>query len=338
MVSAKDLKAISSSLNVLYVEDEEILRDAMQNSLSKLFQNSYVANNGLEAFEILKREEIDLVITDINMPIMDGVELIKNIHQLRDKEPTIIVLSAHDESMLLQSLINLGIDYFLNKPIDKEMMINQLYKACSKITNKRLVVEYSLMLKNEFLATKRKNTILEQKLKQLAVERNKNSRITDQCFIGKKEKDTLIQDSYFINLLKDDREELEDLSDELDGYITMLFQNDTLNSSYLDKLSQAYKKYASVINTYPEFSSIADSLFLFSNAMITLENKFMEDLQQTGIYFESLQLTLDTYRKNIWNQEAPDPQFYNASLKVDIQAIIDFLEGKEQEYNEMEFF
>ena len=338
MVGAKDLKVISSSLNVLYVEDEEILRDAMQDSLSKLFKNSYIAINGLEAFEILKKEEIDLVITDINMPIMDGMELIKNIHQYGDKEPTIIVLSAYDESMLLQSLINLGIDYFLSKPVSKEMMINQLYKACSKITNKRLVAEYSLMLKNEFLATKRKNKILEQKLKQLAGERNKNSKITNQCFIGKKEEITPVQDNYFINLLKDDREELGDLSDELDGYITMLFQNDTLNSNYIDKLSQTYRKYASIINTYPEFSNIADSLLLFSKVLITLKNKFMEDLQETGIYFESLQLTLDTYRKNIWNQEAPDPQFYNASLKVDIQAIIDFLEGKEQEYNEIEFF
>ena len=55
MITAKDLKGVSSSLNVLYVEDEEILRENMQNTFVKLFANTYVAKNGQEAFEIFKK-------------------------------------------------------------------------------------------------------------------------------------------------------------------------------------------------------------------------------------------------------------------------------------------
>ena len=64
----------------------------------------------------------------------------------------------------------------------------------------------------------------------------------------------------------------------------------------------------------------------------------MKDLQQTGIYFESLQITLENFRQNVWIKEAQNPMFYNASLKMDVQLIIDFLEEKEIQDNEIEFF
>jgi hypothetical protein len=64
----------------------------------------------------------------------------------------------------------------------------------------------------------------------------------------------------------------------------------------------------------------------------------MKDLNQTGIYFESLQITLENFRQNIWDKEAPNPRFYNASLRIDIRGIIDFLQEKEIKENEIVFF
>ena len=72
--------------------------------------------------------------------------------------------------------------------------------------------------------------------------------------------------------------------------------------------------------------------------MLGLKEKFMQDISQTGIYFESLQLTLDNFRDNIWIKQAKDPQFYNASLKNDLQQVKDFLEDKEAQESEIEFF
>ena len=69
-----------------------------------------------------------------------------------------------------------------------------------------------------------------------------------------------------------------------------------------------------------------------------MDKKFLEDVKQTGIYFESLQLTFESFRNEVWEKEAKDPRFYNASLMNDIQLIIDYLEGKEAEENEIEFF
>ncbi|MEA2099671.1 MAG: hypothetical protein U9P72_06045, partial [Campylobacterota bacterium] len=99
-----------------------------------------------------------------------------------------------------------------------------------------------------------------------------------------------------------------------------------------------YKKYATILNSYPEFYDLAEYINNLATAILTLKTKFMQDINQTGIYFESLQLTLDTFRQNIWEKEAKDPTFYNASLKNDIQLVRDFLENKESEETEIEFF
>lgn len=336
-ITAKDLRAVASTLNILYAEDEEILRDSMKSSLSKLFANVYTAKNGQEAFEFIKKEEIDIVLTDINMPIMGGIELIESIFHYTEQEPKIVVLSAHDESKLLQKLINMGVNNFLNKPVDKQMMINLLFKACKSIANTKLLIEYKDKLEKELEASERRNKILEQKLNQLAFHVN-NSEQKEQKNESLGKEIVYEDDNYYATLLSDDKDELHDLSIELDNYIAMLFREDGLNKDYLEVLSIAYRKYASILNGYTEFYAVALPLNDFSHTILSLETKFMENLNQTGIYFEALQLTLENFRNNVWEKEAQNPRFYNASLQMDIQLIIDFLEEKEIDGNEIEFF
>ena len=157
MIAAKDLKALTSSLNILYVEDEAILRDSMKNILSTFFKNTFIATNGQEAFDIFNKEEIDIVLTDINMPIMDGVELIKSIQKV-DNQAIIIVLSGHNESELLIELINIGIGNFLTKPVDKQLMINILYRASAIVTDRKMISAYKLqkVVEDELLQAKEK--------------------------------------------------------------------------------------------------------------------------------------------------------------------------------------
>jgi YesN/AraC family two-component response regulator len=337
-VSAKELRELSSTLNILYVEDEEILREAMQNTLSKLFMSVYTAKNGQEAFELFKKEDIDLVMTDINMPIMGGIELIETIHRYTDKDPKIIVLSAHNESKLLSKLINMGVNNFLNKPVDKELMIHLFYNTCQAIVNQKLLSQYQVRLEEELIVIERKNKILEQKLKQFAHQANKNEVYENKKSQEEIQKVRASDDNYFETLLADDKDELRDLSYDLDNYIAMLFTGEGLNTDYLEKLSSAYKKFASILNSYPEFFDIALALVEFAESILHLEEKFMKNLNQTGIYFESLQMTLENFRQNVWEREAQNPRFYNASLRIDIQGIIDFLEEKEIQENEIEFF
>ncbi|MEA2100482.1 MAG: response regulator, partial [Campylobacterota bacterium] len=276
MITAKDLKELSSSVNILYAEDEQMLRDGMESSLKKFFKNTFVAKNGQEAIEIYKKEDIDIVLTDINMPIMDGVELITQINKIQDN-PVIIVLSAHNESRLLQKLINIEVNNFLNKPVEKDSLIKILYKNCSIINDKRLLQNYAKQLEDENYAMVRKNKILEQKLHQLASQTNKAEKksLTQEKSVDVK------TDNYFKVLVQDDKDELNDLSVELDTYLMMMFQNENLHFQYVEKLSEIYKKYATILNSYPEFYDLAEYINNLATAILTLKTKFMQDINQT---------------------------------------------------------
>jgi len=337
MISLKELKELSSTLNILYAEDEAILRDSMQSMLEKLFKNVYTAKNGQEAIEIYKKESIDLILTDINMPIMSGIELITAINKI-ESNPTIIVLSAHDESRLLKTLINLEVNNFINKPAEKDALIKILYKNCSILNDKKMVKEYASSLEQENDEILRKNKLLEFKLKQLVSQTNKVYKKTVKGAFVKEEDSPAQNVSYYSTLLQDDKDELKELAEDLDTNILLMFQNESLNISYIHKLSDLYKKYASVLNSYSEFYKISHTLTNFADTITTLDQKFLENVEQTGIYFESLQLTFESFRKETWEKEAKDPRFYNASLDNDIQLIINYLEGKEAEDNEIEFF
>ena len=73
MINAKVLKELAEQYTILYAEDEAMLRDTMTATLQKFFKEVHVAKDGFEAFDIFKREKIDILITDINMPILNGI-------------------------------------------------------------------------------------------------------------------------------------------------------------------------------------------------------------------------------------------------------------------------
>ncbi|MEA1955374.1 MAG: response regulator [Campylobacterota bacterium] len=336
MISVKELKELSKDQNILYAEDEEIIRDGMQNTLSKLFKNAFIATNGQEALDIYKKEEIDLILTDINMPIMDGVELIKEINKLADN-PIITVLSAHDDSELLVKLINLEVNNFLNKPSSKEKLIKILYKNCSIISDKKLIRSYSKQLEEENDAMIRKNKILEQKLNQIAhlknsVEKTEKNNSTNT--------NTNTKEQYYKTITQEEKDELNELTQDLDVLMIKMYNNKEFNEESIEEISNLYNKYASVLNFYPEFYNFANILYDFASKIILYKDKFLKDLDQTSIYFESLQLSIETFRQNVWIKMEKDPSFYNASLKSDIQVVLNFLEDKEVENDDddIDFF
>jgi len=138
----KKLFAMTKNLSLLLVEDYEPLRDDMSEVLEDLFQTVIVASNGKEALSLYedfyKKNDkyIDVIISDIQMPIMDGVALCEALYSIR-VEQEIIVLSAHSDSKYLIKLINLGIAQFLTKPINNKEFEDILYLVAQKIDAKR---------------------------------------------------------------------------------------------------------------------------------------------------------------------------------------------------------
>jgi len=105
-------------LKVLFVEDEEDLLKIISDALIKLEANFLTATNGLEALAILKEDqEIDAVVTDINMPHMNGLDMIKKMNE-EGMDIPIIVMSAHTETEYIKKAKDYGVDEYLLKPFD----------------------------------------------------------------------------------------------------------------------------------------------------------------------------------------------------------------------------
>ncbi len=114
-----------SKLTVLFVEDEKKIVNALHSAIGEEFANFIVAKDGQEGLKKFLKYKPDIVITDILMPIMDGLEMSKEIKKVSRDTP-VVVLSAFSEKDRLLKAIDIGIDKYLIKPIDPDNLMEAL--------------------------------------------------------------------------------------------------------------------------------------------------------------------------------------------------------------------
>lgn len=148
----------ASGLKILYVEDEVQIRENTHLFLETMFSDVTSAENGKEGLAQYTLSSFDIVITDILMPELNGVAMIKKMKEIRSKQ-VFIVTSACEESNYLLELINLGVSQFLLKPIHTEQMLQVLYDVVKAIYNERKVAEFTEQLKHDLI---HQTTLLEQ--------------------------------------------------------------------------------------------------------------------------------------------------------------------------------
>ena len=150
------LIAWSKELKILYVEDDVSLREEVSLFLSDIFAQVDLATNGEEGLQKLSQNSYSLVITDIQMPVMNGIEMIEQINKLYPTLP-ILVTSGHNESEYLMKLINLNVNNFITKPLQSEQIFKVLHTIVKRIHDEQELSHY----KHELELTN-------QKLKKIA--------------------------------------------------------------------------------------------------------------------------------------------------------------------------
>jgi len=130
-----NLKKYTQDMTLMYVEDEESTRDAFKEMFDILFKEVVVAVDGLDGFEKFQNNKINIIITDINMPKMNGLEMIEKIKMI-DNTIDIIVLSAHNDAKYFIDSIKLNISSFLLKPLDTNQFVETLLKIVKNISEK----------------------------------------------------------------------------------------------------------------------------------------------------------------------------------------------------------
>ena len=182
LIDYVQLETYGRKISVLVVEDNTEIARELNFLLSDIFSKVEVTVDGVDALEKYNDyfnsngKYYDLIISDIQMPNMNGIELIKNVYCINPKQK-VIVLSAHSESNYLIELVNMGIFQFVLKPIDYNTFLTTIYKISKEI--------YETVYKNEPIIVSNivklaENLFWNKELKQLIL----NSEV---CKLTKKE-------------------------------------------------------------------------------------------------------------------------------------------------------
>lgn len=140
----KKLKEKSSNINILYVEDNKELLESLSRYLSQLFSTVETAENGLQGLEKYKSGKFDIVITDIQMPHMDGIEMMECIREINPNQE-ILVTSAFSHTDYLLHAIDLDITGYIIKPIN----FNKMNKTLNKVVDRIKILNENIKYKTE---------------------------------------------------------------------------------------------------------------------------------------------------------------------------------------------
>ncbi|KJU85763.1 response regulator receiver modulated metal dependent phosphohydrolase [Candidatus Magnetobacterium bavaricum] len=143
----QDFVRRSKTIRILYVEDDRQISEETKKFLLRFFEAVECAANGQEGLDKYRPGAFDIVISDIRMPHVNGIEMVRGIKKL-NKHQKVIVISAHDEANYLMELINLGVNSFLLKPLDVQQLLEVLSEMVDYLWFSRLEQTYKKMLEN----------------------------------------------------------------------------------------------------------------------------------------------------------------------------------------------
>lgn len=155
-------KQILKNITVLYAEDESIIQEGIKETLTLFDINVICAKNGEEGLSIFKSsdEKIDLILTDIKMPKLDGLGMIKEIRKI-DNDIPVIITTAHQETAYLMQSIELNIHAYVLKPIDIYKLEETLIKAIETKVLKERLLEKNKKLEIEIQKNEEKEHLME---------------------------------------------------------------------------------------------------------------------------------------------------------------------------------
>jgi signal transduction histidine kinase len=144
------IKKLAENRSLLFVEDDDIQRNTYVRIFQQLFDNVTVAINGQEGLEAYKTVPFDLVITDLSMPKMNGIEMLREINKINPYQFSLIT-TAHNEIEYLHEAIECGVSGFLLKPLSSDKLMDTLHKILIKIAHAEEDRKHYVDLKYELL-------------------------------------------------------------------------------------------------------------------------------------------------------------------------------------------
>jgi PAS domain S-box-containing protein len=147
-------------LRVLYVEDDAETREELELILSSWVCKLYTAANGEEGLQLYEQHQPDIIITDIQMPVMNGLDMATTI-KARDPDQWIIILSAYNDTEFLFSAMEMGLQDYVTKPVNVEHLLERLFRIAEQIDlrnqlnrQQTLLEQYKLLVDEKAVVAK----------------------------------------------------------------------------------------------------------------------------------------------------------------------------------------
>lgn len=268
---AKRLKTLSKSMTLMLVDDEEVTRELGEQMLAKYFRSITTAEHALDALSKYKEGVFDLIITDIRMPKMDGIQLSKEIKN-RNPDQMILIFSAYSEIDYLIELMNAGVDGFLLKPMMGEGFLKNIHKACKHIHNRKMKQEFQQKLEESYIDLMEKEAWLRNIIEQTIVIQNqsiamsqvikKDAQYDEAMLKCIRVEHVKISASDFIELHEGDlehtRAELCMISENMEVIISR-FSHERTRENLLE-VADAFTTYAVFLSSINEFMNLSCAL------------------------------------------------------------------------------
>nr|WP_321268499.1 response regulator transcription factor [uncultured Sulfurimonas sp.] len=152
MLTSKEILKYTKNLSILFVEDHDELRENTAEILKNFFNIVDYAEDGkiaLKKYKDYHKENskyYDIVLSDIQMPNLNGVDLTSKLYEINPAQ-LLIILSAHDDTKYLLPLINLGIEQFVKKPIDYQELLRALLNSSKKVQQENITISKPIISK-----------------------------------------------------------------------------------------------------------------------------------------------------------------------------------------------
>ncbi|WP_295012737.1 response regulator [Sulfuricurvum sp.] len=300
--NVKQLKEIGFTLSVLYVEDDLEIQQQLKSFFLRFFGRVDTANNGIEALDLYKNNSYDLIITDLTMPQMGGMQLTSAIRILNASQP-VIVVSAYSESEKLIELINIGVDGFILKPVEINRVVETLLKSAQAIYDREMVHYFNTLLERTNSELRASNIELESTLNQLGRLREecKGELITDifvpiipMCGPSLEEFYTL-NDTLELNRTNEDLEQIED-----DFNLLLVSSDRKTTENLILSFNQLLRAYAHEIHLIPQCHELGYALMQMSRRIDGIKTENIDTIEYLIPLITALFDYLEQWRRGIF--------------------------------------
>jgi YesN/AraC family two-component response regulator len=290
----KEMQRLGVEMSIMLVEDDLTLQAQMKKVLLHFFSRIDTADNGVEALKLYERRKYDIIITDLTMPFMNGIEVAREIKE-RDKTQSVFVVSAHNESEKLIELINIGVDGFVLKPLNIAHLLELLKKKSQALYDEKMKKHYSKLLDITHEELKERNRVLEETLRAFA-EFQEEKEMEHEKVVSMQEFLALeIEDTPLIN------EELHVLEESF-NFLLLSF-HEYKNEERLIEVSKIFEGYSAVLERLGSFHLFAQQLNLLCEIFGKTQDK-ERVITTMMVHITELFDQLELFRKEVFEYKS----------------------------------